>query len=69
MINLDKVKMEPIILSKRENGRVQIINGHKRVNILKIMGITELRPNMYTYSDGSYNKDIIHLHDIEEEFI
>jgi len=31
------------------------------------MGFTELKPNMYSYSDGSYNKDIILLSDIEDE--
>jgi len=69
MINLNKIKMKPIVLNKKEGGRLQILYGHKRVKVLKIIGVTKLKPDMYNYSDGSYNKDIILMKDIEDEFI
>jgi len=67
MINLEKIKMEPVILFIKENGKIGIINGHKRIVTLKLIGITELKPDMYNYSDNSYKKDIIFIKDIEDE--
>jgi len=69
VVNLDKLKMEPIIVYKKNNGKVGIISGHKRFKILRLMGITELIPEMYNYSDNSYNKDILKINDIEDDLI
>ena len=69
MININKIKMEPLVVYKKENGKFGILNGHNRFNILRIMGISELSPEMYNYSDNSYNKDILKIIDIEDDFI
>ena len=66
MINLDKIKMEPLVVCKKENGKFRVISGHNKFKILKIMGITELNPEMYNYSDNLYNKDILKIIDIED---
>jgi len=67
MIDLNKIKMEPVVLNRKGNGRFEILSGHRRIKILKIIGVTQLIPDMYIYSDGSYNKDVILINDIEDE--
>ena len=69
MIDLDKIKMEPLIIYKKENGKFGIVSGHNKFKILRIMGITELNPEMYNYSGNSYNKNILNIMDIEDELI
>ena len=69
MIKLDRIKMEPIVVYKKNNGKIGILNGHKRLKILKIMGVTELIPEMYNYNDNSYDKDILKMKDIDDEII
>jgi len=69
MLNLDKIKMEPIVVYKKKNGKIGIINGHKRIKILRIIGCTELSPEMYNYSDSSYNKEILKISEVEDDLI
>lgn len=59
--------MEPLVLNRKENGMLEILKGHNKIKILKMLGITQLKPKMYNYSDGSYNKDIILMNSIEDE--
>lgn len=65
MVDIEKIKMEPLILYKKDNGKIGIFSGYNRFAVLKIMGLTELKPNLYKYSDGSYNTDILNIIDIE----
>ncbi len=67
MLHSDKLKMEPIVVFKKKNGKVGILNGHNRFKILSMIGYTELKPEMYNYSDNSYDKDILKMIDIEED--
>ena len=61
--------MEPIVIYRKENGKFGITRGLNKFNILKIMGFTELRPEMYNYSDNSYNKNILKMKDFEVESV
>jgi len=65
MVDIDKVKMEPLILLKKNNGKIGIMSGNNRFAVLKIIGIKELSPNFYKYSDGSYDNEILKMIDIE----
>ena len=69
MINLEKIKMVPIVVYKKENGKFGIVSGHNKLKILRMIGITILNPKMYNYSDNSYNKNILNMMDIEDEII
>lgn len=68
MIDIEKIKMEPLVLYKKENGKFGIINGCNKFKILKILGVTELQPEMYNYSDNLYKKDIVKITNIEDEY-
>lgn len=65
MVNLNKIIMKPIMITKKNNGKYGINEECNRLKILRIIGITELKPEMYNYSDGSYNMDIIKMDDID----
>lgn len=69
MIDIEKLKMQPILLGKKNNGKVEIISGRNRLKVLRIIGVTELSPEMYNYSDNSYNKNILKMTDIDDEII
>ena len=60
--------MEPLVLYKKENGKFGIINGRNKFKILKILGVTELNPEMYNYTDNLYKKDIVKTINIDDEF-
>jgi len=62
-----KIKMEPVVLSKKENGKFEVLSGHQKIKTLSFIGVTQLQPTMYVYCDGSYNKDIILMKDIEDK--
>jgi len=66
MIPLEKIKIEPITLCKKQNGKICIISGHHRVNTLKILGINEITSKMYILTDGSLSREIVKLSDIED---
>ena len=61
--------MDPLVVYKKENGKVGIIRGHNKIKILRMMGFTELRPEMYNYSDNTYRKDVLKIIDIEDDLI
>jgi len=69
LIDLEKIKMSPLVVFKKENGKFGIVSGHNKLKILRRIGITALNPEMYNYSDNSYNKDILNMTDIEDELI
>jgi len=69
LIDLKKITMAPLVVYKKENGKFGIVNGHNKLKILRMIGITALNPEMYNYSDIPYNKDILDMMDIEDEII
>jgi len=61
--------MEPIVIYRKNSGKLGILNGHKRFKILRLMGINELKPEMYNYNDNKFNKEILKISDIDDNII
>ncbi|KYK31559.1 MAG: hypothetical protein AYK22_02375 [Thermoplasmatales archaeon SG8-52-3] len=61
--------MEPIVIYRKNSGKLGILNGHKRFKILRLMGINELKPEMDNYNDNKFNKEILKISDIDDNII
>ena len=65
MIQSEKVKIKPLILRKLKNGKLKIVDGYHTANILKFIGIEELTPQMYQFSNGCECSETLKLSEIE----
>lgn len=65
MSTQSKITMKPILLSRNNLNKINVINGYNRLKVLKIIGCNELTPEMYYFTDGSESKDNLKLSDLE----